>query len=57
MHLKTVAINAEKDKLSFYWLKSDEAYRVGKGLSPNDAYLYIDGIIEVAKKLALTLSI
>ena len=29
--------------------KADEAYLVGKGLKPNDAYLNIEDIIRIAK--------
>ncbi|KZM51064.1 pyruvate carboxylase [Labrenzia sp. OB1] len=47
--LKTVAIYAEQDKLALHRFKSDEAYQVGKGLGPIEAYLSIDEIIRVAK--------
>ncbi len=53
LQLKTVAIYAEEDKFYLHRFKSDEAYRVGEGLSPIDAYLYIDGIIELAKKVGV----
>ena len=53
LSLKTVAIYAEEDKFSLHRFKSDEAYRVGEGLSPIDAYLYIAGIIELAKKVGV----
>ncbi len=53
LSLKTVAIYAEEDKFSLHRFKSDEAYRVGEGLSPIDAYLYIDGIIALAKKVGV----
>ena len=29
--------------------KADEAYLVGKGLKPNDAYLNIEDIVRIAK--------
>ena len=45
---RTVAIFAEEDKLSLHRFKSDEAYRVGAGLGPVEAYLSIDEIIRVA---------
>lgn len=47
--LKTVAIFAEEDKLALHRFKADEAYQVGKGMGPIEAYLSIDEIIRVAK--------
>jgi pyruvate carboxylase len=47
--LKTVAIYAEQDKLALHRFKADEAYQVGKGLGPIEAYLAIDEIIRVAR--------
>ena len=44
----TVAIYSQEDKLSLYRYKADEAYPVGKGKSPVDAYLGIDEIIALA---------
>ncbi|WP_339109387.1 pyruvate carboxylase [Thioclava sp. GXIMD4216] len=46
---KTVAVYAEEDKLGLHRFKADEAYQIGKGLSPVGAYLAIDEIIRVAK--------
>ncbi len=46
----TVAIYSEEDKLSLYRYKADEAYLIGKGKSPIDAYLGIDEIIALALK-------
>ena len=48
--LQTVAIYAEQDKLALHRFKSDEAYQVGKGLGPIEAYLSIDEIIRIAKQ-------
>ena len=47
---KTVAIFAEEDKLALHRFKADEAYKVGEGLGPIQAYLSIDEVIRVAKK-------
>jgi len=47
---RTVAVYAEKDKLSLHRFKADEAYRIGAGLGPVAAYLSIDEIIRVAKQ-------
>lgn len=48
--LKTVAVFAEEDKLALHRFKSDEAYLIGKGLGPVEAYLQIDEYIRVAKE-------
>ncbi len=48
--ISTVAIYSEEDKLSLHRYKADEAYLVGKGKSPIDAYLGIDEIIALAKQ-------
>ena len=47
---RTVAVFAEEDKLSLHRFKADEAYRIGEGLGPVQAYLSIDEIIRVAKQ-------
>lgn len=46
---KTVAVFAEEDKLSLHRFKADEAYIIGEGLKPVEAYLSISEIIRVAK--------
>src|SRR5215471_11669831 len=46
--IKTVAVYAEEDKLSLHRFKSDEAYQVGRGRGPLEAYLSIDEILRVA---------
>ncbi len=46
---QTVAVFAEEDKLSLHRFKSDEAYRIGEGKGPVEAYLCIDDIIRVAR--------
>jgi pyruvate carboxylase len=48
--INTVAIYSEEDKLSLHRYKADEAYQIGKGKSPVDAYLSIDEIIDLARK-------
>ncbi|MEL7461135.1 MAG: pyruvate carboxylase [Pseudomonadota bacterium] len=45
----TVAVYAEEDKLSLHRFKADEAYKIGDGLGPVEAYLSIEEIIRVAK--------
>ncbi len=46
----TVALYSEEDKLSLHRYKADEAYLIGKGKAPIDAYLGIDEIIALALK-------
>jgi len=48
--IKTVAIYSEQDRLSLHRYKADEAYQVGKGKGPIDAYLSINEIIDLARK-------
>ncbi len=47
---KTVAVFAEEDKLGLHRFKADEAYRIGEGLGPVQAYLSIPEIIRVARE-------
>ncbi|WP_138417277.1 pyruvate carboxylase [Aquibacillus sediminis] len=49
LDIRTVAIYSEEDTGSYHRYKADEAYLVGKGKKPIDAYLDIEGIIEIAK--------
>jgi pyruvate carboxylase len=49
--ISTVAIYSLEDKLSLYRYKADEAYLIGKGKGPVEAYLGIDEIIALAKKI------
>ena len=49
LNIQTVAIYSSEDTGSFHRYKADEAYLVGEGKKPIDAYLDIDGIIEIAK--------
>ncbi|ODN72568.1 biotin carboxylase N-terminal domain-containing protein [Methylobrevis pamukkalensis] len=46
--LRTVAVFAEEDKLALHRFKADEAYQIGKGLGPIEAYLSIPEVIRVA---------
>jgi pyruvate carboxylase len=50
LNIRTVAIYSQEDTGSFHRYKADEAYLVGEGKKPIDAYLDIEGIIEIAKK-------
>ena len=48
--INTVAIYSTEDNGSYHRYKADEAYLIGKGKRPIDAYLDIEGIIAIAKK-------
>ena len=48
--LRTVAIYSQEDRLALHRFKADEAYQVGIGKGPVEAYLDIAGIIAVAKE-------
>ncbi|KPM02392.1 pyruvate carboxylase, mitochondrial-like protein [Sarcoptes scabiei] len=48
--IRSVAIYSEQDKMHLHRLKADEAYLVGAGLAPVQAYLDIPEIIRVAKE-------
>ncbi len=48
--LRTVAIYSQEDRLALHRFKADEAYQVGAGKGPVEAYLDILAIIAVAKE-------
>ncbi len=47
--IRTVAIYSKEDAGSYHRYKADEAYLVGEGKKPIEAYLDIEGIIKIAK--------
>src|SRR5271165_6728683 len=47
--MRTVAIYSLEDRLALHRFKADEAYQVGAGKGPVEAYLDIPGIIAIAK--------
>lgn len=47
--ISTVAIYSEEDAFSLHRNKADEAYLIGKGKGPVEAYLDIEGIIRLAR--------
>ncbi|WP_040227919.1 pyruvate carboxylase [Bhargavaea cecembensis] len=49
LKIRTVGIYSAEDNGSFHRYKADEAYLVGEGKKPIDAYLDIEGIISIAK--------
>src|SRR3954452_23488356 len=46
--LRTVAIYSHEDRLSLHRFKADEAYEIGRGKGPVQAYLDVDGIVSLA---------
>ncbi|KAA0548070.1 pyruvate carboxylase [Bacillus sp. BGMRC 2118] len=50
LNIRTVAIYSKEDAGSYHRYKADEAYLVGEDKKPIDAYLDIEGIIQIAKK-------
>jgi pyruvate carboxylase len=48
--LRTVAVYSQEDRLALHRFKADEAYQVGVGKGPVQAYLDIEGIIALAKE-------
>uniref|UniRef100_A0A671QLM0 Pyruvate carboxylase n=1 Tax=Sinocyclocheilus anshuiensis TaxID=1608454 RepID=A0A671QLM0_9TELE len=48
--IRTVAVYSEQDTGQMHRQKADEAYLIGRGLSPVAAYLHIPDIIKVAKE-------
>ena len=47
--LRTVAVYSHEDRLALHRFKADEAYQVGSGKGPVEAYLDIAGIVALAK--------
>jgi pyruvate carboxylase len=47
--LRTVAVYSKEDRLALHRFKADEAYQVGEGKGPVEAYLDIGAIVAVAK--------
>jgi pyruvate carboxylase len=48
--LRTVAIYSQEDRLALHRFKADEAYQVGTGKGPVEAYLDVDGIVALARE-------
>ncbi|SDX34640.1 pyruvate carboxylase [Salimicrobium album] len=53
LDIRTVAVYSQEDTGSYHRYKADEAYLIGKGKKPIDAYLDIENIIEVAKEVGV----
>jgi pyruvate carboxylase len=50
LKIRTVAVYSQEDRLSLHRFKADEAYLVGIGKGPVQAYLDVDGIVALAKE-------
>lgn len=48
--IRTVAIYSEQDNVALHRFKADEAYLIGEGKGPIEAYLDIEGILELARR-------
>ena len=48
--LRTVAIYSQEDRLALHRFKADEAYLIGQGKGPVEAYLDVDGIVAMARE-------
>ena len=46
--LRTVAVYSKEDRLSLHRFKADEAYLIGQGKGPVQAYLDVDAIVQLA---------
>src|ERR1700748_3066264 len=50
LRLRTVAVYSQEDRLSLHRFKADEAYQIGEGKGPVQAYLDVEGILALAKE-------
>ncbi len=48
LKIRTVAVFSQEDRLSLHRFKADEAYLIGGGKGPVQAYLDVDGIVRLA---------
>src|SRR6201997_5326013 len=48
LKLTTVAVYSQEDRLSLHRFKADEAYLIGEGKGPVQAYLDVEGIVALA---------
>ena len=46
--IRTVGIYAHEDRFALHRFKSDQSYRIGRGMEPISAYLDIDEVLRVA---------
>ncbi len=50
LRIRTVAVYSQEDRLSLHRFKADEAYLIGQGKGPVQAYLEVDAIVELARE-------
>jgi pyruvate carboxylase len=50
LKIRTVAVYSDEDRLSLHRFKADEAYLIGEGKGPVQAYLDVEGIVALAKE-------
>ncbi|MGA2595672.1 MAG: pyruvate carboxylase [Bryobacteraceae bacterium] len=50
LKLRTVAVYSQEDRLSLHRFKADEAYLIGEGMGPVQAYLDVDRIVALARE-------
>lgn len=50
LQLRTVAVYSQEDRLSLHRFKADEAYLIGEGKGPVQAYLDVDNIVALARE-------
>ncbi|MCC6364318.1 MAG: pyruvate carboxylase [Bryobacterales bacterium] len=48
LRIRTVAVHSKEDRLSLHRFKADEAYLIGEGMGPVQAYLDVEGIVALA---------
>src|ERR1043165_8527884 len=48
--LRTVAVYSQEDRLALHRFKADEAYLIGEGKGPVEAYLDYEGIVALARE-------
>lgn len=53
LDIRTVAVYSKEDSGSYHRYKADESYLIGEEKKPIDAYLDIEGIIELAKEVGV----
>ncbi|WP_077320303.1 pyruvate carboxylase [Virgibacillus proomii] len=53
LNIRTVAIYSKEDLSAYHRYKADESYLIGEGKKPIDAYLDIEGIIALAKRVGV----
>src|SRR5690349_6546414 len=50
LRIRTVAVYSQEDRLSLHRFKADEAYLIGEGKGPVQAYLDVEGIVALARE-------